>query len=228
MNGAIFCGASPALDVTTKQEAKYFSSENAVVVPLPSASSLYSCEGVNHVIHVLGSNMNPNRPNCLDGDYVKDCEILRMAYTSLFEGFLSIVRSEEKLPKGSNEKIGSKPSVLLGHSEDAPKNFGSKSDQKIKRDAVDQHERSKKCKGSQNEFGSDINASRPGKVNANNGNIGGSKTKVWGPWAQALYNIAMHPEKHKDDLLEITDDIVVLNDLYPKVHVSYHLPHFLE
>lgn len=107
MNGAIFCGASPALDVTTKQEAKYFSSENAVVVPLPSASSLYSCEGVNHVIHVLGSNMNPNRPNCLDGDYVKDCEILRMAYTSLFEGFL--VRSQEKLPK---ESIGLPPTVI--------------------------------------------------------------------------------------------------------------------
>ncbi|XP_044502027.1 transcription factor bHLH140 isoform X2 [Mangifera indica] len=216
VNAAIFSAAGPALEVATKEQTKCLSPGNAVVVPLPSSSSLYSREGVTHVIHVLGPNMNPNRPDCLDNDYVKGCKILRMAYTSLFEGFLSIVRSEEKLPKGSNEKIGSKPSFLLGHSEDAPKNFGSKSDQKIKRDAVDQHERSKKCKGSQNEFGSDINASRPGKVNANNGNIGGSKTKVWGPWAQALYNIAMHPEKHKDDLLEITDDIVVLNDLYPK------------
>ncbi|KAG5042332.1 hypothetical protein JHK87_006247 [Glycine soja] len=26
----------------------------------------------------------------------------------------------------------------------------------------------------------------------------------------------MHPEKHKDDLLEISDDAVVLNDMYPK------------
>ncbi|XP_031280300.1 transcription factor bHLH140-like isoform X2 [Pistacia vera] len=216
VNAAIFSAAGPALEVATKEQAKSLSPGNAVVVPLSSASPLHSSEGVTHVIHVLGPNMNPNRPNCLDGDYLKGCKILRMAYTSLFEGFLSVVRSQEKLPKGSIEKIGSKPSVLLGHSKDAPKIFSLKSDQKIKRDGVYEHERSKKCKGSQNEVGSDINVSRAGKVNANNDNTGGSNSKVWASWAQALYNIAMHPEKHKDDLLEITDDFVVLNDLYPK------------
>ncbi|KAJ0088338.1 hypothetical protein Patl1_31382 [Pistacia atlantica] len=216
VNAAIFSAAGPALEVATKEQAKSLSPGNAVVVPLSSASPLHISEGVTHVIHVLGPNMNPNRPNCLDGDYVKGCKILRMAYTSLFEGFLSTVRSQEKLPKGSIEKIGSKPSVLLGHSKDAPKIFSLKSDQKIKRDGVYEHERSKKCKGSQNEVGSDINVSRAGKVNANNDNTGGSNSKVWGSWAQALYNIAMHPQKHKDDLLEIADDFVVLNDLYPK------------
>ncbi|KAL2509968.1 transcription factor bHLH [Forsythia ovata] len=41
-------------------------------------------------------------------------------------------------------------------------------------------------------------------------------TKAWGSWAKALYSIAMHPDKHKNVVIEILDDVVVLNDLYPK------------
>ncbi|KAF6151565.1 hypothetical protein GIB67_021751 [Kingdonia uniflora] len=40
--------------------------------------------------------------------------------------------------------------------------------------------------------------------------------KTWGSWSLALYNIAMNPERHKNILIEILDDVVVLNDLYPK------------
>ncbi|CAA3009032.1 transcription factor bHLH140 [Olea europaea subsp. europaea] len=45
----------------------------------------------------------------------------------------------------------------------------------------------------------------------------GGKTKPWGSWAWSLYNIAMHPDKHKNDVIEILGDDVVLNDLYLKV-----------
>lgn len=41
--------------------------------------------------------------------------------------------------------------------------------------------------------------------------------RTWGSWAQALHQTAMHPEKHKDGIIEISDDFVVLNDLYAKV-----------
>lgn len=41
--------------------------------------------------------------------------------------------------------------------------------------------------------------------------------RTWGSWAQALHRTAMHPEKHEDVVIEISDDYVVLNDLYPKV-----------
>jgi aprataxin len=34
----------------------------------------------------------------------------------------------------------------------------------------------------------------------------------------------MHPEKHKDKLLEVLDDVVVLNDLYPKVSLLMLAP----
>ncbi|KAI3781641.1 hypothetical protein L2E82_11661 [Cichorium intybus] len=45
-----------------------------------------------------------------------------------------------------------------------------------------------------------------------------SKTvkKDYGMWAQALYRIAMHPKKHGNVVIEISDDVVVLNETYPK------------
>lgn len=223
MNAAIFSAAGPALEVATAERAKSLYPGNSVIVPLPSTSPLCDREGVTHVIHVLGPNMNPRRPNCLDGDYVKGCEILRKAYTSLFEGFLSIVRSQEKLSKGCNEDIRLEPSVSQDHSEDVHGNYISTGD-KIKRDGGHEYERSKKCKGAQNEVGTDINLSRAANLSADNEKIGVSTSKAWGSWAQALYRTAMYPERHKDDLLEISDDVVVLNDLYPKVHPSDNLP----
>jgi hypothetical protein len=38
-------------------------------VELREDSPLRAREGVQCVIHVLGPNMNPERPNCLNGDY---------------------------------------------------------------------------------------------------------------------------------------------------------------
>ena len=45
--------------------------------------------------------------------------------------------------------------------------------------------------------------------------------RTWGSWAQALHQTAMHPDKHKDAVIEISDNFVVLNDLYPKVCFLY-------
>lgn len=199
VNAAIFNAAGSILEVATKEQAKSLVPGSAVVVPLPSTSPLYSREGVTHVIHVLGPNMNPHRPNPLDGDYDKGCQILRKAYSALFEGFMSIVKSQARLPHDAE-----------------PKTHYSTGNQKSKRDDVHEHEITKKSRGLQNEVG------RPGKVNTENDKPQVSTGKTWGSWAQALYHMAMHPERHKDDLLEISDDFVVLNDLYPKVCASHH------
>ncbi|GAV73582.1 Macro domain-containing protein/DcpS_C domain-containing protein/AAA_33 domain-containing protein [Cephalotus follicularis] len=216
VNASIFSAAGPSLEFATNELAKSLLPGNAVVVPLPSTSPLYRKEGVSHVIHVLGPNMNPSRPNWLGNDYVKGCKILSDCYTALFEGFLSIVTNQARLSTGSSENIGSEPSVLQNYSEgDLTKQF-SDGDQKIKRNGGHEYEISKKCKGSKDDVGADTIDSMPGKVNANDHKIDGSRSKTWGSWAHALYHIAMHPEKHKDDILEITDDVVVLNDHYPK------------
>ncbi|KAI3781640.1 hypothetical protein L2E82_11660 [Cichorium intybus] len=165
VNAAIFDAAGPDLDTATKKQAGSLSPGTSITVPLPSTSPLFSKEGVTHVIHVLGPNMNPKRPNCLKDDYQKGCKVLRDAYTSLFENFASIVTIQEKI-SDSDGDVGT--------------------------------ERNKKFKGFTEE-------SESKKVN-----------KEWGSWAQALYKIAMHPEKHGNGVIEILDDVVVLNDVYPK------------
>ncbi|KDP22862.1 hypothetical protein JCGZ_00449 [Jatropha curcas] len=217
VNAAIFSAAGPALEMATKERASSLMPGHAVVVPLPSNSPLYSREGVSHVIHVLGPNMNPRRPNCLNGDYTKGCKILRDAYTSLFDGFVSILRELPNLMTRSSENLVSEQSlqdtshVVLG-------NRLTNGDQKIKRDGDCVSERSKKCKESHNGIGveSTCSGSTHGNACGDNSKIDESPAKSWSSWAQALYHIAMHPERHKGELLEISDDAVVLNDLYPK------------
>ncbi|KAK9123313.1 hypothetical protein Sjap_012915 [Stephania japonica] len=47
----------------------------------------------------------------------------------------------------------------------------------------------------------------------------GDASRTWSSsWSLSLYHIAMHPEndKYKKEIIEISDDAVVLNDLYPK------------
>ncbi|XP_009376416.2 transcription factor bHLH140 [Pyrus x bretschneideri] len=211
VNAAIFSAGGPSLELATKEQAQSLYPGSAVVVPLPSTSPLFSREGVTHVIHVVGPNMNPHRPNCLNYDYSKGCKVLREAYTSLFEGFATILRSQAKLPKGSIENLQAKLPESQEHSDGASRNHFTNSDQKTKREDPHKYERSKRSKAYQD----DTEDSNTGKPNLSN-KSGGSRTKSWGSWAQALYNTAMHPEKHKDAVLEISDDVVVLNDLYPK------------
>ena len=45
----------------------------AYPVELPSSNSLRRTQGVRYVIHVLGPNMNPNKPECLNDDFEKVC-----------------------------------------------------------------------------------------------------------------------------------------------------------
>ncbi|XP_043725001.1 transcription factor bHLH140 isoform X2 [Telopea speciosissima] len=222
VNAAIYSAAGPALEAATKERAGSLCPGKAVVVPLPSTSPLFKEEGVTHVIHVLGPNMNPQRPNCLNNDYDKGCRILGEAYSSLFEGFASILSTQTKLWKGGEEGSGSRASELHDNL--------SERDTTNKREGRYDSDRNKKYKGLQEESGirhaisgskgkeflSAMTDSMEGKVQPKNENIDSGRRRIWSSWAQALYHIAMHPEKHKNDVLEISDDIVVLNDLYPK------------
>ncbi|KAI3810954.1 hypothetical protein L1987_20643 [Smallanthus sonchifolius] len=196
VNAAIYDAAGPDLDIATKKRAGSLTPGKAITVPLPSTSPLFSEQGVTHVIHVLGPNMNPKRPNCLKDDYNIGCKVLREAYSSLFENFASIVRTQKK---SSYYEL-------------------SNCDQKVRReDGACVNEKNKKFKGSIEVSESNNLYSVDGKQNAtSSGKKGGSLNKDWGSWAQALHKIAMHPEKHKNDVIEILDDVVVLNDIYPK------------
>ncbi|XP_011095043.1 transcription factor bHLH140 isoform X1 [Sesamum indicum] len=205
VNAAIFKAAGSALEIATKEKAVSLSPGKSVVVPLPSSSPLFAREGVTHVIHVLGPNMNPMRPDCLKDDYVQGCKILREAYSSLFEGFVSIVRSHGV---ASIHNSG-RPLESGGFQEVIPTN----DDQKAKREADYESERSKKYKGLRLDLKSGASSLMDEeKIQDKSVNM----TKSWASWAQALHDVAMHPNKHKNVILEISDDVLVMNDAYPK------------
>ncbi|KAK4483796.1 hypothetical protein RD792_011000 [Penstemon davidsonii] len=190
VNAAIFSAAGSELDIATKEKADCLSPGNALVVPLPSSSPLFTREGVTHVIHVLGPNMNPQRPDCLKDDYVHGSELLRKAYTSLFEGFSSIVRSN----------------IEVHYTND---------DHKLKREAAYEFDENKKYKGCEQDTQPGLSDFRDVRKIPDE-KVSLETTKTWGSWAQALYNIAMHPENHTKVVLETLDDVVVMNDAYPK------------
>ncbi|XP_010490579.1 PREDICTED: transcription factor bHLH140 isoform X2 [Camelina sativa] len=191
VNAAIFKASGPDLETATRVRANTLLPGKAVVVPLPSTCPLHNAEGITHVIHVLGPNMNPNRPDNLNNDYTKGCKTLREAYTSLFEGFLSVVQDQSKFPKRSNETAAS----------DSGENIKEHS------------ERNKKYKGSQDK--AVVNNMESGSLEDTR-DSGKKMSKEWSTWALALHTIAMHPERHENIVLEFSDNIVVINDQYPK------------
>ena len=60
---------------------------SAYPVGLPPSNALRLGEGVSVVIHAVGPNMNPEKPNCLEGDYATGVEQLAATYHALFEAF---------------------------------------------------------------------------------------------------------------------------------------------
>jgi aprataxin len=170
--------------------------------------------------------MNPMRPDCLKNDYTKGCKILHDAYTSLFENFASIIQSHTVKQNDETPSKKSASGVI------------SPNDSKMKRQDSHDSERAKKYKllppiltSRQNHEHKGTNTGNyhdksmgssdtPNQAREEDGNKNGAVTnKTWGNWAQALYEVAMHPEKYKnsDSILETSDEVVVLKDLYPKV-----------
>lgn len=182
MNAAIFSAAGPSLETATMERAGSLSPGKAVVVPLPSTSPLFCREGVTHVIHILGPNMNPKRPNFLNHDYKKGCEVLREAYSALFEGFASVVKSQETFYEEPTGKLGSVQLVSPVGFKLPRKNQFSAADQKIKREGVYESERNKKYKGLHGEHGSKTPGATEGNDDVqnekNNGNMNNVDIKV--------------------------------------------------
>uniref|UniRef100_A0A453IAV5 Macro domain-containing protein n=1 Tax=Aegilops tauschii subsp. strangulata TaxID=200361 RepID=A0A453IAV5_AEGTS len=200
VNAAIFNAAGEALQHATKECADTLRPGNSVAVPVPSTSPLHQQEGVTHVIHVLGPNMNPMRPDCLKNDYTKGCKVLHEAYNSLFENFATIAQSYTGKQNDETSSRKSASGVI------------SPNDSKTKREGSDDSERTKKY----NSMGS---SDAPNQAREEDNKKNAAVTnKTWGSWAQSLYEVAMHPEKYKnaDSILEISDEFVVLKDLYPK------------
>ncbi|KAL3027338.1 hypothetical protein AAZX31_03G046800 [Glycine max] len=165
VNATFFSAAGPELESATKEKVQSLSPGNAAVAPLPSSSPLFTRECVTHVIHVVGPNMNPQRPNCLNNDYNKGCKILQDAYTSLFEGFASIVTNLTWQPVGKTENLERK-SLMLQVQSNCSRNYFTKIDQKSKRDVDHGSTKSKKYKGTQDGSGLTFTDSRDENVDS--------------------------------------------------------------
>jgi aprataxin len=191
--------------------------------------------------------MNPMRPDYLKNDYTKGCKILHEAYISLFENFASVVQSYTG--KQHNESVASKSTSGATTPSDSKMKRESIHDEseRMKKHKLFQPILSSK----QQHEGTRSNApnyrgNSSGSSNAPNytGNSSGSSdspnhgtkgdhrksdmvtSKSWGSWAQALYELAMHPDKYKnsDSILDISDEFVVLKDLHPKVPFPIDIP----
>ncbi|KAL6901901.1 hypothetical protein ACP4OV_004777 [Aristida adscensionis] len=225
VNAAIFNAAGESLQHATKKCADALRPGTSVIVPLPSTSPLHQQEGVTHVIHVLGPNMNPMRPDCLKNDYTKGSKILRDAYSSLFDNFATIVQSH--MGKQNNES-GAEKSVSREASpnDTKMKREGSYGSERMKKHKLipplltsqQQHERTEANVPNYHD-NSMVSSDAPNQAREGDRKKSGVvASKTWGSWAQSLYELAMHPEKYKnsDTILEISDEFVVLKDLYPK------------
>lgn len=203
VNAAIFSAGGEALEIATKEQAETIRPGTSVLVPVPKTSVLHQREGVTYVIHVLGPNMNPQRPNCLKDDYVKGCKVLRDAYTSLFENFKSVTRSQKYRKELSGDfNAGPSESIMV--------------EQKTKHESQHDSHSNKRSK-SKDDFESLISDPNITKIEEQKNKRPDHPTKSsWGSWAHALHKVAMHPEDYKGDVIEISSDYVVVNDLYPK------------
>ncbi|KAF8683810.1 hypothetical protein HU200_044745 [Digitaria exilis] len=225
VNAAIFNAAGESLQHATKKCADALRPGTSVAVPLPSVSPLQQREGVTHVIHVLGPNMNPMRADYLKNDYAKGCKILHEAYNSLFENFASIAQSHIGKQNG---KSGAEMPAYEGTSPNDTKmkredNHGSERMKKHKlippTVTAKQHNDCTKANVPNYHDKSMTSSAAPNQAREGDNKKSGVVTsKTWGSWAQSLYELAMNPEKYKntDSILEISDEFVVLKDLYPK------------
>jgi len=69
----------------------------ACPVDLPPGILLREEQDVRTVIHVVGPNMNPKRPNYLKGDYEKGEPLLQKAYEDVLDVFLQKISETNNL-----------------------------------------------------------------------------------------------------------------------------------
>jgi aprataxin len=258
VNGAIYSAAGPEFVQSTKSRGETLSPGAVLPVELPPSSPLRTQEGVSHVIHVLGPNMNPLRPNCLNGDYVMGERLLRDAYRALFEAFSTLAGGRDSEPRnrtgspveGRREGLGTgevsrwdlertseqregdlegqthrrdeMPEKAQGKEKAAPKNAFELMMQSAKRrdpggpsKGPDEGIRTRKeagpVPGAPSPGSKDEGAKRQG---------GGGGWSGKGGWSEALRDVALRPERHRDEVLDEEGGAVIIRDLYHKVSVS--------
>jgi aprataxin len=103
--------------------------------------------GIEWILHVIGPNFNPNKPNCLNDDYVKGNELLSQAYDNLFKTFFRLVEQSDNTVTASQ----SQTRIIFGEFNPPPSRFGVTNNRSNWQDALidvinDQHTETNKRK----------------------------------------------------------------------------------
>jgi len=161
-------------------------------------------EGVHHVIHVLGPNMSPNRPNCLGNNYSLGEQQLAQCYRALFACFLSIAKGESAKPRVA-AAVPAQPSP-------APTPV------KLTESALDLL------------MSSSRKQSKAAAVPAPAAKAAPAK----GGWSAALFRYVDAPESCGDAVVCFDKEIVVVHDKFPKARYHFlvlprqHIPTFAQ
>jgi len=91
INESIFEAAGPSFELETKKRYPYpVLTGKSYPVPVPIDSVLYQKENVCCIIHCLGPNFNPKKPEFLKNDIEKGNVLLEQCYENLFECFYKL------------------------------------------------------------------------------------------------------------------------------------------
>eukprot|EP00850_Spirogloea_muscicola_P007197 SM000036S13241 [mRNA] locus=s36:107611:111620:+ [translate_table: standard] len=224
VNAAIHEAAGPCLLAATKQRAATLRVGEALTVPLPPSSPLRSREGVTHIIHVLGPNMNPRLPDCLQGDYAQGCQLLQAAYESLFERFSSAARAQQG---GGNGGETGQQALSTESSDDITASCRVPHTEAATTDAFAflMQSAKRKDQGAVCSSPAKMKGMRPGavagrvgaEINEDSNNSARSqRLRPGSPWTDALRLKVLNPDEQSKDTLLVDDQAVVIRDLYPK------------
>ncbi|KAJ3319541.1 hypothetical protein HDU76_000518 [Blyttiomyces sp. JEL0837] len=168
------------------------------VVPVPSSISLNSVNGITHVIHVVGPNMNPNRPDAIK-DEATALTQLASAYKNVFGAFARIAGI------GSRQAGGGAAAVRAGTGAGTPS----------ARPAVNAFDRMMSSSRS-------TANTTPAGTSPTNSLRGFGPGPRGGSWDSVLIKYAEKPETFPKNVVQkYDDDIVVVHDAFPKAKKHY-------
>jgi aprataxin len=216
-----------------------------MVVELPDDNAWRVRECVVAIVHILGPNMNKNRPDCLNGDYERGCEQLAITYRNMFISFLNRTRLlPERIPlveqqspvkpkkKGTVETIdaggsGGAQADLLKYFNLVPKKAtGAVAPVPVASVAMPTVASVASVATSAAPVAAAAPASflavfaHDGKQRSDEGaSAERSSGKPKGGWSYALLDMAMHPEKYSDAVVFCDNRVVAVRDKFPKARL---------
>jgi aprataxin len=177
-------------------------------VPLTEASSGAACpltqqQGTQYVVHCLGPNMNPRRPDCLDGDYAAGAKVLAQAY----DAALAFFAKETGLRTADDSAQG-----------DGGNGKRARGDATAAGDSAGDDKRAKPG-------GTIASFFKPGSSSSSSAAPSAAPSaptgRAGGGWANGLRRYLTNPEEFGDAVVTAGPRAVVIRDKFPKARHHY-------